>query len=101
MHVRQSLGPLAFELEFMHFVFQPPERFGERQVAGPFARFEHVHEFHEDAGGTRLVDRVDFALPWYLGGRLADRWIVRPQLVRFFEFRRKAYSRLLEDGGLS
>ena len=101
VHLRQRVGPLAFELEFVHFVLEPPECFGERQVRGPFARFEHVHEFHEDPGGTRIVDRVDFALPWYLGGRLADRLIARPELVRFFEFRRKAYGRLLDDGRLS
>lgn len=101
VQLRQKVGPLAFELEFEHFVFEPPECFGERQIAGPFARFEHVHEFHEDPGGTRLVDRVDFAVPWYLGGRLADRWIARPELERFFEFRRKAYARLREAGRLA
>jgi ligand-binding SRPBCC domain-containing protein len=101
VQLRQRVGPLSFDLEFVHFVLEPPECFGERQVRGPFARFEHIHEFHEDSGGTRIVDRVDFALPWYLGGRLADRLFARPELVRFFEFRRKAYDRLLQDGRLS
>jgi ligand-binding SRPBCC domain-containing protein len=101
VQLRQRVGPLSFDLEFVHFVLEPPECFGERQVRGPFARFEHIHEFHEDSGGTRIVDRIDFALPWYLGGRLADRLFARPELVRFFEFRRKAYGRLLQDGRLS
>jgi len=99
--VRQGLGPLVFELEFEHVLFEPPERFGERQVRGPFARFEHVHEFHQAPEGTRIVDRVDFALPLHLGGRVADHLIAGPKLRRFFAFRRAAYRRLLEAGTLS
>lgn len=104
VRLRQRVGPLAFELAFEHFVLEPPERFGERQVAGPFARFEHVHEFADAPGGpgaTRIVDRVDFALPWHLGGRLAERLVAAPELARFFEFRRAAYARLVAEGRLA
>ena len=73
---------------------------GERQVRGPFARFEHVHEFSVAAGGTRIVDRIELALPWLRGGALAERWIVAPWLRRLFEFRHAAYRRLVESGRL-
>ena len=85
-------------MTFEHFLLEAPARFVERQVRGPFARFEHVHTFTPDAAGTTIVDEVDFATPWYLGGRLADRWIVAPRLRRFFEFRREAYRRLGAGG---
>ena len=87
-------------LTFEHFLLEPPARFGERQVRGPFARFEHVHEFTPAAGGTAVVDRVELALPWRRGGTLAERWVVAPLLRRFFEFRHAAYGRLLESGCL-
>jgi len=100
VQLRQTVGPLRHELIFEHFVLEPPLRFGERQVRGPFARFEHVHEFAEAAGGTTLVDRIDFALPWRLGGPLAERLVAAPELLRFFEFRRAAYRRLCASGRL-
>jgi ligand-binding SRPBCC domain-containing protein len=81
-------------------VCETPERFGERQIRGPFARFEHLHEFIERQDGTTIVDRVEFAVPWYLGGKLAERGIAVPTLKRFFEFRRDAYRRLIESGRL-
>ena len=100
VHVRQAFGPLRQAMTFEHFVLEPPLRFGERQVRGPFARFEHVHEFAPTAGGTTIVDRVELALPWHRGGALAARWLVAPYMRRFFEFRRAAYGRLVESGRL-
>jgi ligand-binding SRPBCC domain-containing protein len=97
-HLRQTMGPWAFAMTFEHFLCEAPIRFGERQVRGPFARFEHVHTFTPDAAGTTIVDEVDFATPWWLGGPLADRFIVAPKLRRFFEFRRGAYQRLATEG---
>lgn len=94
-------GPLRFRMTFEHFLLEPPTRFGERQVDGPFSVFEHVHEFHPSEGGTRLVDRVRFELPWRWGGRLAESWIVAPLLRRFFAFRRAFYERLSRGGRVS
>jgi ligand-binding SRPBCC domain-containing protein len=98
VRVRQRVGPFTHQMTFEHTVCEPPHRFGERQIEGPFARFEHVHEFTATDGGTIVVDRVDFELPWHFGGALAERWIAAPELRRFFAFRRAAYGRLVESG---
>jgi ligand-binding SRPBCC domain-containing protein len=98
-------GPCAFRLVFEHFLFEPPERFGERMVRGPFQRFEHVHCFRAadtGAGTPRTVieEQLQLELPLRLGGDLALRLLVLPRLVRFFEFRRRAYERLAAEGRL-
>lgn len=98
VRLAQRVAFLRHEMTFEHFVLEPPLRFGERQVRGPFARFEHVHEFHETDGGTTVVDRVGFDLPVHLGGRAAERLVAAPALRRFFEFRRTAYARLCAQG---
>lgn len=98
LRIRQRAALWRHDMTFEHFVFEPPRRFGERQVRGPFARFEHVHEFDERDGGTAVVDRVAFELPAHLGGALADRAVAAPVLRRFFDFRRGAYARLCDAG---
>lgn len=98
VRLEQRVVGLRHEMVFEHFVLEPPQRFGERQLRGPFRRFEHVHEFFEDAHGTRVVDTVDFELPWRLGGAFAERLVAAPVLARFFEFRRAAYRRLCDAG---
>lgn len=73
----------------------PPERFADVQEKGPFARWRHDHLFFDGL----LVDRVDYEVPLAAaGGRLVDRMIVRPDIVRMFAHRhrvtREALSRL-------
>lgn len=38
-------GFVPMVLGFRHVVFEPPYRFGEQAVHGPFSRFIHIHEF--------------------------------------------------------
>jgi len=109
MEISVRFGPVWLPLTMVHFVHEPPERFGERQVRGPFRRLEHVHEFVElpagGAGGddlsgpgTLIRDRLDVALPWYLGGPLADRLIVAPIFRRWFAYRHAELAELVAEG---
>src|SRR5206468_5943881 len=53
-----------------------PSRFVDEQVRGPFARFRHEHVFEPVGGGTRMIDRVEFAAPLGLLGRIAERLVL-------------------------
>lgn len=98
--VVQTLGPLRFRFEFEHFLLEKPVRFGERELRGPFRRFEHVHEFVADGAKTVILDRLEFELPPRWGGRLAERRIALPTLRKFFAFREQSYRRLIASGRL-
>jgi ligand-binding SRPBCC domain-containing protein len=98
VRLEQRAAFMRHELVFEHFLLEPPQRFAERQKRGPFRRFEHLHEFFEAAGGSRIVDTLDFELPWFLGGVLAEHLVAKRVLTRFFEFRRAAYRRLCDSG---
>jgi ligand-binding SRPBCC domain-containing protein len=72
--------------------WQPPFGFVDVQVKGPFSRWRHEHVFEEGA----LVDRVDYEVPLaFLGGRLVDLALVRPDLRRMFRFRHGATAQRL------
>jgi ligand-binding SRPBCC domain-containing protein len=57
------------------------------QVRGPYARWEHVHEFGEVPGGTLVSDTVIYALPLGPLGRLAHWLFVNRSLERIFDYR--------------
>ena len=97
--VRHRLGPFPVTMTFEHFVYEPPRRLGERLIRGPFARFVHFHAFEPCQGGTRLRDRIEVELPWWLGGALAVRWIVAPKARRMFAKRHERLLRMLEREG--
>jgi ligand-binding SRPBCC domain-containing protein len=72
-------------------VWEPPMRFVDVQVRGPYALWEHEHSF-EPVGDRAVVirDRVRYALPFGLVGRLAHALFVRRDLARIFDFRTRA-----------
>ena len=41
-------------------LWDPPLRFADRQIRGPFRRWYHLHEFLADGSGTLLRDTVTF-----------------------------------------
>ena len=79
--------PLRWRTEIA--VWEPPVRFVDRQVSGPYETWEHEHRFRDVAGGVVMSDRVDYRIR---GGPLADwigdRAVARRDLRRIFEYRR-------------
>jgi len=41
----------------------PPHRFIDEQVHGPFHRFRHEHRFEEADHGTTMIDAISFDAP--------------------------------------
>lgn len=76
--------------------WEPPHRFVDEQLAGPYATWHHTHTFTEVPGGTRVHDEVRYALPFGVLGRTAHA-LVRLQLRRIFTYRQRTVWRLLVD----
>ncbi|MGO4191147.1 cyclase [Arthrobacter sp. YAF17] len=68
---------------------EAPDFFVDEQVRGPFRRFRHVHEFGEDADGTTMVDRIEFAAPLGLLGRVAEKLVLARYLRTLIEARNR------------
>jgi ligand-binding SRPBCC domain-containing protein len=72
-------------------VWDPPRRFVDVQLRGPYALWEHTHTFEPDgADGVVIGDRVRYALPLGPLGRIVHALVVRRDLERIFEHRRHA-----------
>jgi ligand-binding SRPBCC domain-containing protein len=71
--------------------WEPPRRFVDVQVRGPYAIWHHTHEFEPlGDGGTLMRDTVRYAIGFGPLGELADRLLVRRDLERIFDFRERA-----------
>jgi ligand-binding SRPBCC domain-containing protein len=76
-------------------VWEPPRRFVDVQVRGPYAHWRHTHDFEPAEGGTLLRDRVEYALPLGPLGRLAHWLAVRRNLEAIFAYRAQRVAELL------
>ena len=76
--------------------WDPPHRFVDVQVRGPYALWHHTHDLTDDgAGGTVMRDNVRYAIGLGPLGELAHRLVVRRDLEAIFAFRRQAIARRL------
>ena len=71
--------------------WEPPHRFVDVQLSGPYRLWHHTHTFEPaPGGGTTMRDVVRYALPLGPLGALAHRALVKRDLERIFDFRRDA-----------
>lgn len=78
--------------------YDPPRRFVDEQRRGPYRRWHHTHEFSEVPGGTLIVDRVEYELPFGALGRIVHRAVVARQLRAIFDHRERVIAGLFEAG---
>ena len=90
---RLSLRGIPFGWRTLISAWEPPQRFVDEQLRGPYRLWRHEHRFEERPGGTRILDRVDYQVP---GGALVERLLVRPDLERIFAWRQARVRELLE-----
>ena len=76
--------PLRWRTEFQ--AWEPPHRFVDSQVKGPYRKWVHEHLFVTQDGGTLATDNVEYALP---GGALTNSLLIGHDLDRIFAYRRQ------------
>ena len=77
--------------------WEPPVRFVDQQIHGPYKVWVHEHTFDEHAGGTVAGDDVHYAVP---GGKVVQRLLVAPDLDRIFQYRREVLQALFNPAAL-
>jgi ligand-binding SRPBCC domain-containing protein len=82
--------PITWESEIT--AWEPPHRFVDEQLRGPYRLWKHQHDFRERDGGTDVSDHVDYAV-W--GGSLVNSLLVAPDVKKIFAYRSSKLDELL------
>lgn len=77
--------------------WEPPLRFIDRQLRGPYALWHHTHEFEETEHGTLMRDVVRYRIGWGPLGTLAGTLFVRRMLEAIFDYRAEQVDQLLNS----
>lgn len=67
--------------------WQPPHRFVDEQLGGPYALWHHTHAFEADGGETIMRDVVRYRVGFGPLGTAANALVVRRDLAAIFDFR--------------
>ncbi len=90
---RLKLWGVPFHWETIIRRWEPPFRFVDEQVSGPYRRWVHRHELVETPDGTMIYDHVDYELPLAPLGDLFHP-LLRRQLARIFRYRHNTLHKL-------
>ncbi len=94
-----TIRVLGFRMAWTSLIseYDPPYRFVDEQVTGPYRLWRHEHTFKEIEEGTMIGDRVEYALALGAAGELAHRFFVKKDLERIFDFREQAIRKIFSE----
>ena len=94
-----TVRPLGPRLHWRTLItdYDPPHKFIDVQLKGPYKFWHHTHTFEKTKEGTLITDRVRYILPFGILGRLAHVLVVKRQLNNIFDYRRRVIERYFTD----
>ena len=93
---RLSLFKIPMTWEAEHIDYQKNKLFKDRQIKGPFSKWEHTHRFMPDGKGCSIMeDKVEFKLPFGILSRPFYR-LAKKEFERMFSYRHRVLKYDLE-----
>ena len=68
--------------------WNPPHRFIDTQLNGPYKLWHHTHDFEKMGTGTLMMDKVRYKLPMGFAGNLVAQTFVQNDVENIFKFLR-------------
>jgi len=90
--LRWRIFPIRWTTEISEW--EPPYRFVDLQLKGPYKLWRHEHRFVSEGGGTRITDEVRYRLPFGPLGLVAHRLKVKKDVESIFRYRSEVVRRL-------
>ena len=81
--------------------YEPPFRFVDQQIKGPYTFWHHTHTFKLVEGGVEIIDQVKYSLPLGWLGTLAHAIWVRKDLEKIFEYRKTVIQHYFDTTNIS
>jgi hypothetical protein len=76
-------------------IWEPPFRFVDTQLSGPYSLWVHEHRFEKKPGGTLMFDTVDYNFRGGIIRPLINRFFVSGRIAEIFSYRNNKIRELL------
>ena len=91
--------PIKWRTEIIEW--DPPFRFVDHQIKGPYRSWVHRHMFHEEKGGTQVEDLVEYSIWAPFVNALVNRLLIEPDLKKIFAYRRNKLAEQFGSRGIA
>jgi ligand-binding SRPBCC domain-containing protein len=90
--LRWRIFPIHWTTEIVEW--EPPLRFVDVQLKGPYKLWHHEHRFAAEGTGTRITDEVQYQLPFGPLGAIAHALKVKNDVATIFAYRAAAVRKM-------
>jgi hypothetical protein len=80
--------------------WEPPYRFADTQLKGPYKQWIHVHSFKSEGPDTIMTDHVQYQLFNLPFSEHVHRWFVRKQVEQIFTYREEIIQKIFSTATL-
>ncbi|MFN9518848.1 MAG: SRPBCC family protein, partial [Bacteroidota bacterium] len=85
---RIKLNGIPFSWKTLISTWEPPHRFVDEQIKGPYMRWHHTHSFKSvDENTTEMTDRIEYLSPGWILEPLINRLFVQKKVEAIFVYR--------------
>ena len=77
--------------------YDPPKKFVDEQLKGPYSYWHHTHTFKAVDKGVEMNDVVRYAIPMGIIGRIMHSIWIKRDLNKIFNHRKKVIDNLLVE----
>lgn len=89
------LGYQEWVTEIKHI--NKPYSFVDEQRIGPFKLWYHYHALQQVNEGIKFIDKVYYAVPFYIIGIIFHTFVLKKILTHIFDYRKESLTRILEQ----
>lgn len=90
------IGSVSVRWVAEHTLYDPPHKFEDVQIKGPFRSWRHRHLVEPDIDGAILRDEIDYEPPFWFLGRLMAPLLIQKRLQKLFDYRHEVTRRWCE-----
>ena len=82
---------LGFNIRWRTIItdFLPLNCFIDQQLKGPYSMWHHTHDFEELDGSVKMIDTINYVMPFGFIGRIVNAIWVKKDLDNIFKYRKK------------
>lgn len=81
--------------------WDPPHKFTDYQLKGPYRFWQHQHFFTAEGNQTRMIDRVEYGIPGWIFAAIVHSLFVKLDLIKIFEYREKRFLEIFDMRNIS
>lgn len=79
--------------------WDPPNKFTDVQIQGPYRFWKHDHFFTAEGPRTRMTDWVEYAVPGWILAPIVHSLLVRRDLQKIFDYRERKFIEIFSQPG--